>query len=370
MQWNVLVRGVVGLAVGFLNLPGLTWAADDTPPNADQEAALFTRQLASWLSEKQVASASVAVIRDGELAWLAAAGHASEDRPARTDTLYNVASLAKPLTAELSLRLLSQRHWQLDEPLATWWVDPDLGDDARVAKLSARIILSHQTGFPNWRDARLKFEFEPGSRFGYSGEGFEYLARAMSVRTGRDFESLMTKTVLEPLGMRHTVQTKKRWMQHLFAVPYDEHGKPVPPQFAVKASAADDLYTTAEDYARLLVAILAEAGVSKSLSEQRRQIQVDRLPELCGNRLPAQCPDRVGFGLGWEVFEIHGVHYLMHTGRDTGTFALAYLSPERQSGIVILTNSDHGASVVLPILDSLGLDPDFNDWLRTLAGES
>lgn len=61
--------------------------------------------------------------------------------------------------------------------------DPDIADNPYVKKLTTRIILSHQTGFPNWRgnnaDGKLTFEFEPGTKYQYSGEGYEYLRKAL-----------------------------------------------------------------------------------------------------------------------------------------------------------------------------------------------
>lgn len=366
MRWNVLISNTAVLAMCVTSQ--MAWGATDKSPEVGAQAEGFSVQLASWLTEKQVASASVAVIRNGRLAFVAAAGQATPERPASPETLYNVASLAKPLTAEMSLRLLSARKWSLDEPLDKWWVDPDLVGDPQVKRLTARILLSHQSGFPNWRDQRLAFQFEPGSRFGYSGEGYEYLARALAARAETGFESLLTKTVLEPLRMRQTAQTKQTWMLDRLAVPHDAEGRALQPYFARNASAADDLYTTASDYAQLVMAVMKGVGLSKQLAAARQEIEVNRLQELCGERPPPRCPKAAGFGLGWEVFEIGVARYLMHTGRDEGTFALAYFSPERQSGIVILTNSDRGAAVVLPILDYLALDPEFNDWLRELAG--
>lgn len=368
MRWNVLMSCAAMLAMCAAS--HVAWGATDKSPEVGAEAQAFRVQLASWLTEKQVASASVAVIRNGKLEFAVAAGQATSEHEASPETLYNVASLAKPLTAEMSLRLLSARNWSLDEPLDQWWVDPDLVGKPQVKKLTARILLSHQSGFPNWRDQHLVFEFEPGSRFGYSGEGYEYLARALAARAETGFEALITQTVLEPLHMRQTAQTKRTWMLDRLAVPHDAEGRPLQPYFARNASAADDLYTTASDYAQLVLAAMKGRGVSKSLAAARAHIQVDRLRELCGERPLSRCPKAAGFGLGWEVFEIGAAQYLMHTGRDEGTFALAYFSPERQTGVVILTNSDHGASVVLPILDHLALDPEFNDWLRELAGGS
>lgn len=349
----------LGLSVGMPVAMAVEHSAPDWMPE----------QIPALLQAHGVASVSLAVIVDGELVYTAAFGQATETRAATPDTVYNVASLAKPLTAELSLRLISDGQLQLDDSLSAWWIDPDLRGDARVDQLTPRRILSHQTGFPNWRDGKLQFQFDPGQGFGYSGEGFEYLAHALSGRMQQDFGSLMQERVLAPLGMTRSTHTQTDWLQASMALPFAADGKRLPAQIAKSAMASDDLYTTAADYSKLLLAILRGDGVSKPLRRERERLQVDRRAALCQG-VPAQaCATQAGFGLGWELFELDGHHYWMHTGADQGTFALAYLNLERRQGLVLLTNSSHGGSIVLPLFDQLAIDPVFTDWLRTLAGE-
>ena len=67
------------------------------------------------------------------------------------NTIFNIASMTKPVVAMLTLKLVESGQWNLDEPLWDYWVDPDVADDPRLAKLTTRYVLSHQTGFPNWR---------------------------------------------------------------------------------------------------------------------------------------------------------------------------------------------------------------------------
>ena len=74
----------------------------------------------------------------------------------------------------VALRLISLGKWKLDESLDKYWIDPDLVNDPRHKKLTTRIVLSHQTGFPNWRwmnkDKKLNFQFDPGTKYQYSGK--------------------------------------------------------------------------------------------------------------------------------------------------------------------------------------------------------
>ncbi len=133
-------------------------------------------EVSSLLSEWHVPSASVAQIKGGRIVQTRAYGQQSSSVSATSDTLYNVASLTKPVSAEVVLRLASKGVLSLDEPMDRYWTDPDIASDERRKLLTPRIALSHQTGFANWRSETgdiLRFRSEPGKGFGYSGEGYE-----------------------------------------------------------------------------------------------------------------------------------------------------------------------------------------------------
>ncbi len=276
--------------------------------------------------------------------------------------------MAKPLSAEVVLRLVARGEVSLDESMATHWVDPDLADEPRRDLLTPRIALSHRTGFPNWRDGTLRFERAPGEAFGYSGEGFEYMARFVEKKTGTPFETLAERLVFAPSGMTETAYTRRPWFEGRIAVPHDSDGTPLAPQIASRYIASDDVFSTPRDYARFLIGLVERQGIDAATAAERVRIQTDRRAELCAPPREATCPDEVGFGLGWESFLIEGRRYLMHTGMDEGTFTLGYVSPDAREGTVIFTNSRNGPQAVLPILDAIGRDPAFVDWLRTFAG--
>ena len=87
------------------------------------------------------------------------------------------------MTAIVTLKLVEKGLWDLDEPVYKYHIDKDIKNSPELKKLTTRHILSHQSGFPNWRhlteSQRLSFEFEQGTQFQYSGEGFEYLRKAL-----------------------------------------------------------------------------------------------------------------------------------------------------------------------------------------------
>lgn len=315
--------------------------------------------------QHRVESLSLALLRDGRLVFSHAVGQARAGVPATVATLYNIASLTKPLTAEVALQLAERGAISLDEPMAAAWRDPDLGQDARANQLTPALALSHRTGFPNWRQGALRFVRAPGTAFGYSGEGYEYLARFIEAKTSTRLDVWAERLVFQPLGLRHTSYTGQPWLADRVALPHDGQGRALPADVRDRPNAADDVVSTPTDYARFIESLM-QAGPSRWRPLQR-QVATDRRAELCKSMRPAECPSEVGFGLGWESFLIEGRRYLMHTGSDAGTFTFAYFSPDSGAGAVFFMNSSHGAAVVLPLLRMAGADAAFVDFLERLV---
>lgn len=340
-----------------------------TSRSSELQAGLDTT-VARLLHEKKVASVSIARIEQGKIIFTAAYGSQAAGIPATPATLYNIASMTKPISAEVVLRLAAAHRLRLDEPMAPTWTDPDIAGDERSKLLTPRLALSHRTGLPNWRYETgnvLRFLRAPGTTFGYSGEGFEYLARFVEKKTGEPFEALAQRLVFDPIAMHDSAYTRRRWFEGRIALPTDKNGTALVPQIADKFIASDALYSTPIDYAKFIVSLIKREGVDDGLANERQRIQTDRKAELCPPTRQAVCPDTVGMGLGWEVLKFGAETYLMHTGMDNGVFTFGYFNPGTGSGTVIFTNSANGPQIVLPILDVIGRDPKFLAFLRELV---
>ena len=118
----------------------------------------------------------------------------------------------------------------LDRPLYKYYPYPDIAHDERYKQITARMVLSHQAGFPNWREddgGQLKIHFEPGTDYRYSGEGYQYLALVLREITGTDWaglEALFQERVAEPLGLEHTAFIETPYIRANKAQPYDSSG--------------------------------------------------------------------------------------------------------------------------------------------------
>ncbi len=333
---------------------------------ADAKTDIVLPDMTTILHEQHVESASIAVIRNGRIVALVAWGEAGPNRAATIATPYNLASLTKPLTAEIILRLVSAGKLSLDEPMDRYWSDPDLSHDRRRMKLTVRMALSHRTGLPNWRDAKgLAFDHEPGTTTGYSGEGYQYAARYAEHRTGQSFETLAGRWLFAPAHMRASGYVSAQGNTAPIAVPYDDTGKQLPVERVTRYNAADLAHATARDYARFLTAARSDRGLVAAVAAERSKSQADLTPEVCAGAKAVACPPWTGFGLGWQLLGFPKGTTMLHTGKDAGAFTFAAIDRASGDGIVILTNSDNGWRVILPILERTRSDPKLIAFLRS-----
>ena len=294
----------------------------------------------------------MALIVGGRVVLERGYGEQSAGVSATPATLFNLASLTKPVTAEVLLRLVAARQLSLDEPMSSHWVDPDVASDARHQQLTLRIALSHQTGLPNWRgrnpDGKLAFEFAPGSAYGYSGEGYDYAARFAERKLGRNFEDLAQEQVFTPLRMTSTSFSSREWMQGRLAVPLDADGRWGEPQVEGTGqwNAANNLITTAGDYARFVASVMRSEGLTRQLAAERLRPVRGPQPEWTCDVAPVTaCPQTLKVVLGWRRLEFADGPVFMHTGsngRPGGERTLAYFDPRRRRGVVILTSGAEG----------------------------
>ncbi len=301
----------------------------------------FEKKIPEWMKETNVPAVGVGIIENGKLSYTKVFGELKKGNPAPPNTIFQVASLTKPIVEILTLQLVTQREWNLDEPLANYWVDPDVENDPRNKLLTTRHVLTHQSGFPNWRflNASNKLEFiaDPGTKVGYSGEGLEYLRRALEKKFNQPLDQLAQKRLFQPYGMKNT---RFFWdasiVESRFAVPHNKDGKPLDIHKNTTANAADLLLTTVEDYGRFAVNVLKSRGLSPEVFAEMVRPQV-KYPS--GNNM--------FFGLGWMVMPelSNGEYALIHTGSDPGVNTVVILFPKSQRGLIVFTNGENGVQV-------------------------
>ncbi len=306
-------------------------------------------RLLDILQRAQVPAMAIGTLQAGHVINTRVYGDLQKDVPAPQNAIFKVASLTKPVVAMLTLGLIAEGKLGLDEKLSDYWVDPDIRDDKRHELLTPRLILSHQTGFENWRwmaaDKKLRFVFTPGSKHQYSGEGFEYLRKALEAKFSSSLEQLAARLVFEPAGMRDTYFWWEPAVdESRYAVNHDAAGKPLPVEKYHEANAAANLLTTIDDYTRFLAFVMRQKA---------------RMPELYQAMVSPQVTlgENAYFGLGWQILAgfPDNEQALLHSGKDPGVNTLAVFFPKSGNGYVIFFNGDNKMPVLEEVLPDLYL---------------
>lgn len=296
------------------------------------------------LRESNVPGIGIGVIDNGKLSRVEVYGTLDKQNTAPYNTIFKVASLTKPVFAMTVLKLIDIGLIGLDEPLYKYWTDPDIKSNNWYKKLTPRLILSHQSGFPNWRyqnqSNKLEFEFEPGTNYQYSGEGFEYLRRSVEKKMGKTIEEIAQEYLFIPAGMNDTrFWWDEKMDESRYAQNFDEKGNLIPTERHYEANSAANLLTTIEDFGNFMVYVMNGAGISEELFREMNSPQ-----------------STVGkndfFGLGWEILTGFGdeEYALFHTGLDPGVRTLSIMFPKSKKGFLIFMNGNNAMKVYEKIL--------------------
>ena len=342
---RLCVVSVILLAVG---------CADSGPERAE---ATGWEKLPELVEAAEVTGLSIAVVRDGEPIWTGAYGlrNAESGEPVREDTLFEAASLSKPIFAYAVMRLVERGELDLDKPLVEYLPYKRLEHDERYEKITARLVLSHNSGLPNWGGTPLEMEFAPGERFGYSGEGYVYLQKVTEAITGLTLHELAAREVFEPFGMSDSSYV---WADDNGPRMADGHGSLGEPRKKTRKpgggdNAAYSLVTTARDYAVFLSAVLDGQGLE---SQTWDEVFTPRVQVVTFDK--KEKADNVFWGLGWGIQRGHAGSAFFHWGDNPGYKAYTIGYRDRGTALVYFTNSDEGLSIAEAIVGELVEDSD------------
>ena len=343
---------IAALGIG-LNAAAQSKAADEALKTPDKKTiAALSKEAPEWLHEASVPGMSIALIRGGKTYWVHAFGvkDAKTGQPVTEQTTFEAASLSKPVLAYGVLKLVDEGKLDLDTPLTKYLPQRYIDGDDRLGKITARIVMSHRTGFRNWRgdeNAALKIYFTPGERFSYSGEGFVYLQKVVEQITGKKLNDYMNEAVFVPLGMTNSSYVWRAGFDTQTATGHDADGQPGEKWKPLEANAASSLQTTAADYARLVEAVLNGTGLKPATVREleKPQIAVDPACTNCTDRMPGALSKEVFWGLGWGIQKTKNGESLWHWG-DNGAFkAYVVAYPKQKIGVVMFLNGENGLAI-------------------------
>jgi CubicO group peptidase (beta-lactamase class C family) len=305
------------------------------------------------MREGEVPGLSIVLIRDSKIAWHRAYGLANAETraPLTERTVFESASLTKPVFAYAVLKLVDAGVLSLDAPLAASLAEPVA--DERMKRITARMVLEHTTGFQNevMPGQTLQVHFTPGERFSYSGAGFLYLQRAVERMTGRKLPDLMQELVFRPLGMSSSGYVWIPAYEELAAFGHRASGIPAVRRKPDEATVAT-LHTTPLDYARFMIAVMKGAGLKPETARATltSQVTIDEGCFTCLTGGTGRMSESLSWGLGWGLERTARGTAFWHWGENNGefqNFAMGYPDGE---GIVVFTNSGNGFGVMPEIV--------------------
>lgn len=346
-----------------------------TPPSVLQKPdkstiAALQKRVPELMKDADVPGVALALIRDGKTYWVQGFGvrDLKSQRPLTEDTVFEAASLSKPVFAYAVLKLVDQGKLDLDRPLSQYLPAPYIQGDERINAITARYVLSHRTGFPNWRGkSPLTIHFTPGERFSYSGEGFVYLGKVVTHITGRSLNDYVSEAVFTPLGMTSSGYIWRDDYDARAATGHDAFGNAQEKSKPTVENPAASLQTTARDYALFVEAVLRGNGLKSETLKQMETPQVAVDPECtnCPDRAPKELSKTISWGLGLGIENTKDGEALWHWG-DNGAFkcfVVAY--PKQKIGLVIFTNSENGLSIAPDVVRlALGGEQPAFDWIK------
>jgi CubicO group peptidase (beta-lactamase class C family) len=369
-------RATIAVTLGAIIAGSLVFSRAAQAKSGPKTSAAATipqleNDVPAWMKKGNVPGLSMAVIRDGKTTWVHGFGvkNAKTGQPVSGDTVFEAASLSKPVFAYGVLKLVEQGKLGLDVPLTTYLSKPFVEGDERLAKITARIVLSHRTGFPNWRgaDKSLPIYFTPSGRFSYSGEGYIYLQRVVEQITGKPLNDYMTEAVFKPLGMTSSSYIWRTDFDERTATGHNADGDGVPLWKPKEAGAASTLNTTARDYALFVAAVLNGKGLKPAMLHAMETPQIALDPECrnCTKREPKELSKKLFWGLGWGIQRTDRGDALWHWG-DNGEFKCFVMAePKTKSGVIMFTNSENGLAIAKPVIDeAMGAESLMFAWLK------
>ena len=349
---------------------------NDKPPVSrpagfsDKTLANIEDLVPKLMRNAHVPGVSMSVVREGKLVWQRGFGvkDAASNEPVDDQTVFEAASMSKPVFAYVVMKLCEKGVIELDTPLTKYAPERFLEGDARLDLITTRHVLSHTTGFRDWRSKEnpLKIHFTPGSQFDYSGEGYFYLQSVVSHLVGHtnpqvrakyecdlevcatDIDQTMRRMLLTPFGMTASGYVWNEFIATHYARPHDADGKPLvkaktTATDAARYASSGGLQTTAGDYAKFLIEVVDpkpadEFRLNRPMWTEmlRPQIKLAKGQEIDGAS---------AWALGWAIQQRPTGNVILHSGGQTGFRSLTMASVERKSGFVILTNSDNGAKI-------------------------
>lgn len=331
------------LEISTTQLPEITVEQGVLFENGTEKYTRIDNFVKDYMDFYDVPGISLAIIEEGKVTHHKTYGVSNtfSQEKVNENTIFEAASITKTVFAFAVNRLAEKKIIDLDKPLCQYLPFEAIAHDDRYQLITARHVLSHQTGFPNWRsqnpDGQMTINFKPGTAFGYSGEGFEYLKRVVEHITQKDIEVTLNEEVIKPLDLKNIYFSKSDYLFDVVSHGHDDfypHKKSLPN----KAGMAWSMHTEALSFSKFAISLLEQKGLSKKTYQDMfsKHTRTDKYDGIN----PKGWESYFGLGLQLEgsPFGLSFGH-----GGNNGDFKCEFkVYKELKKGFVIFTNGNTG----------------------------
>ncbi|MFK8032335.1 MAG: serine hydrolase domain-containing protein [Gammaproteobacteria bacterium] len=377
MKLSRLLLGLLIFSGVFscIHSPTNTWRTlDGRALSTDSIDATVNR----LITAHDVTGMAVALISDGQVRHLKGYGFRMLEKnlPLEPNTIIYGASLTKSTFAYYVMQLVDEGVVDLDRPIGEYLPKPlpdyeeysDLKGDERWRELTFRLLLSHRSGFANWRflpqeggydeNGKLEFFLNPGERYAYSGEGFELAQHVLEEGLGIDVGTQMQNRIFDRFDMNKTSMTWREDFLENYSHNYSMSGENLRHNTRNRVGVGGSMDTTAADWSQFLAAVvrgdvLSASSKNQMLSTQTRIRTPAQFPTLTEETTGEYDDITLSYGLGWGVFETPFGRAFFKEGHDDGTANYALCVASLKQCILLMSNSVRAEGIFKEVVDTL-----------------
>lgn len=345
------------------------------------------RIVMTLMSKAKVTGLGLSILNNNRTVYTKSYGYKNKQKQELMDnsTVLYGASFSKAVFAFLTLKLVEEGVLALDKPVAQYLDKPlpeyehyaDLAGDDRWKLITTRMCLSHTTGFQNLRfinartgvfdeNGKLAIHFQPGKKYGYSGEGLKLLQLVIEKITGRNLEEIAVEKVFKPIGMSRSSYVWQPGFEDNFAYPHNAKEETQGKKKRKKAGGLGSLETTIADYSKFIEYIMQDKGLSGKMRTLMITPQIEinskyQFPTISDEITDENKAIPLSYGLGWGLLKTKYGRAFFKEGHDDGWQNYNINFKDKGISIIIMTNSDNGESIFKELLEKI-IDDTFTPW--------
>lgn len=311
-----------------------------TSNGKDIKIEQFNDKILHLMDSIGVPGASLSIIENNKVVYSQTYGYknSTEKIQADSNTVFEACSLSKTYLVYVTYILSDEGRIDLNKPIYQYLENDRLTHDPRYKLITPLMILQHTSGIENWQEDNnkeiLEIIEEPGKKFNYSGEGFEYLASVISRILDEPYETYMKKMVLNPLNLKHTLlhfdsidsNTNFTYGHNLFGMRNEKWISAVP-------SPASSVHTTSNEYAKFLISFF-----------DKTQFSGHRVKQMLKTKEKIYSDSHGEYYISNGLFTIKSAKDIIvnFSGSNTGFKADMLYSVRNKRGYILFTNSELG----------------------------